>query len=297
MTQEWHEWRSQGIGASDAAVIMKKFPYGKTPLNLWEEKIGGSSTFTNKAMEHGNKMEPRALKWAQDQLGIELIGQNRSEHPQMPWMRATLDGVNFEKRIMVEIKCPYNLENHYKVKKTQEVPEIYFPQLQHQIKVEEERVDKGYLLSFNHKDENDSILIEVKRDNQYIEKLVDEEYEFFQHVVNRTPPPLTDLDYDKKGEDWIKVAKERKELKDLMSHLEKKDKELYKSLIDLSGGKNSSGAQFKFTKIIEKGRVDYDAAIEHYVNTLRALCAGIVELPSIDLDSFRKSPVVKWRLT
>ena len=93
------------------------------------------------------------------------------------------------------------------------------------------------------------------------------------------------------------MAKERREIKELISHLEKKDKELYKSLIELSGGKNSSGAEFKFTKIIEKGRVDYDAAITHYVNTLRDLCAGIIELPSIDLDSFRKSPIVKWRLT
>lgn len=294
MNQDWHEWRSQGIGASDAGVIHNKYHFKKTPYMLWEEKLGYRIPFNNKAMRHGNDMEPRALRWTEAQFGMTLISQQRAQHAKMPWMRATLDGIDERNEFMVEIKCAYNLENHYKVKKTKTVPDIYLPQVQHQMKVKE--MDKMYFVSYNHQDEKDSIILEVLRDNKYIDRLVDEEYEFFQYVVNRTPPPLTDKDYEIQGEEWIKIAKERKELKELISHLEKKDRDLYEALIELSGNENSSGGEFKFTKIIEKGRIDYNSAIAHYTQILRDLCAGI-EIPSIDLESFRKDPIVKWRLS
>ena len=35
----WRVWRSQGIGASEAAVIMGRSPY-KTPWRWWAEKTG-----------------------------------------------------------------------------------------------------------------------------------------------------------------------------------------------------------------------------------------------------------------
>ncbi len=38
-TPEWHRWRRQGIGASDAPVIMGETPF-KTPRTLWSIKTG-----------------------------------------------------------------------------------------------------------------------------------------------------------------------------------------------------------------------------------------------------------------
>ena len=37
--EEWLKWRSEGLGSSDAPIIMLTFPFGKTPYMLWEEKI------------------------------------------------------------------------------------------------------------------------------------------------------------------------------------------------------------------------------------------------------------------
>jgi predicted phage-related endonuclease len=36
---EWRLWRSQGVSASEAAIIMGRSPH-KTPWRLWAEKTG-----------------------------------------------------------------------------------------------------------------------------------------------------------------------------------------------------------------------------------------------------------------
>ena len=190
--QDWHEWRSEGIGASDAAVIMKKFPFGKTPRMLWKEKVNCLITPETPAMSHGKLMEPKARAWFENKMGISVKGDVRVEHPNMRWMRATLDGIDESKKIMVEIKCPYNVANHKRVKKTSEVPDIYFDQLQHQMKVTE--LDAMWFLSYNHLDEEDSIILEVFRRNSYIDILVEEELLFFNNMINLIPPELTKFD-------------------------------------------------------------------------------------------------------
>ena len=292
--QEWHAWRAQGIGASDAAVVLKQFPFGKTPHMLWEEKVMGTVQASNKAMDHGNRHEERALLWAQKQLGVELVTQQRATHPSMPWMRATLDAVNDEKRILIEAKCPYNLENHYKVKASGKAPDIYFPQLQHQMKVKE--WDNGIFFSYNWENEDDSILIEVKIDPDYVDNLVREEYAFFQYVVDRVPPPLTDLDYKKRGPDWIATAQQRIDIRNAMKDLKKKDEELQKRLIELSEETSSEGGGFRFTKYVSKGSIDYGAAISHLIEELQVNFPEM-QFPSDHLEIFRKDPTTSWKLT
>jgi putative phage-type endonuclease len=292
--QEWHDWRSQGIGASDAAIVLKMFPFGKTPYMLWEDKVSGTKQLTNKAMEHGNTTEPRAMEWTKSQLGVELIGQKRVEHPSMPWMRATLDGMDSKNRFIVEIKCPYNLDNHQKVKESGRVPDIYWPQVQHQLGVTQ--LNHMYFVSYNHKDPDDSIVIEVERDESFLENLIREEYAFFQYVVDRIPPPLTDLDYKNRDGAWIEIAKERMAIREMMSELKGKDEKLQKLLIEESEGMSSRGGDYTFTKYISKGRIDYCAALSHYVEVLRANFPDL-ELPSEELEIFRKDPVTSWKLT
>jgi len=42
-TPEWHRWRQQGLGASDAPVIMGEAAF-KTPRMLWSIKTGRVQT-------------------------------------------------------------------------------------------------------------------------------------------------------------------------------------------------------------------------------------------------------------
>lgn len=64
-TKEWLEWRSQGIGASDAPIIMGASPW-KTPYKLWLEKTTGQSDFQgNEATERGHALEDSARQCAE----------------------------------------------------------------------------------------------------------------------------------------------------------------------------------------------------------------------------------------
>jgi hypothetical protein len=42
-TPEWHQWRAQGITASESAIILGRSPY-KTPWRLWAERTGLAKT-------------------------------------------------------------------------------------------------------------------------------------------------------------------------------------------------------------------------------------------------------------
>ena len=104
-TKEWLKWRSQGIGASDAPIIMERSPW-KTPYKLWLEKTTGQSDFQgNEATERGHALEDSARQCAEKQLS-RLFLPHCKEHKKYPWMRASLDGLSMDKEIL-EIKCPY----------------------------------------------------------------------------------------------------------------------------------------------------------------------------------------------
>ena len=104
-SSDWLEWRRAGIGASDVGVIFGVDPH-KTARQLWEEKRtlladlkDTRSTATQRGHEHESMI--RAA------LGFELDCEFTTdcfEHPEFPWLRASLDGWCDEKKLGLEIK-------------------------------------------------------------------------------------------------------------------------------------------------------------------------------------------------
>jgi predicted phage-related endonuclease len=209
-------------------------------------------------------------------------------------MRATLDGISLDDSVMVEIKCPYNLSNHYRTKETREVPEIYWPQVQHQLKVKE--LQGMFYLSYNHHSEDDSIIIEVARDDAYISKMLKEEEKFWECLKTQTPPPLTDRDYVTRGPDWSSIAKQRLHIRDKVNDLKKQDKELLEKLIILSEGKNSYFEDIKFTKFDKKGSIDYELAMAEWLEELQGAHPHL-SFTRPDLENYRKNSSSQWKLT
>ena len=92
-TREWLEYRLQGIGASDAPIIMGKSEH-KTKLQLFDEKynkIINEDDGKNFVAEKGHRLEA----WARPGLEF-LTGQPWKpalvEHEQFSFIRASLDG-------------------------------------------------------------------------------------------------------------------------------------------------------------------------------------------------------------
>lgn len=272
--QEWLDWRQGKIGASDAPAIMGVSPW-QTPYQKWEEKVFGVKQKENPSMSRGIALESSALSWFENKMGIKLNSQERLTHPSIPYMIATLDGRSHDKEIVVEIKCAGKNDHSAALRK--EIPEHYMPQLQHQIEVS--HVDMLYYVSF---DGNEGVIVEVERNQKYIDKILKEEASFYDCMINITPPALTERDYEERGKDWISAADQLYSIEQKIKGLTKEKEDLRESLISMSSEKNSRGGSYQFTKIAVKGRVDYDK---------------VPELANINLENYRKNASIQWRLS
>lgn len=89
---EWLAWRRAGIGASDIAGILGLSPWA-SPYSVWADKMGLVDDDATEAMEMGQIMEPAIDRLFFRRTGLHVVGQQqRCQHPELPWARATIDG-------------------------------------------------------------------------------------------------------------------------------------------------------------------------------------------------------------
>lgn len=268
--QEWLNWRNEGIGSSDAPVIMGVSPW-KSKSSLLDEKINKKTTIETDAMAHGKRMEPLALKWFENKMGTVLFSNCRFENAKDPWRRATIDGIDLDKNVMVEVKCPYNLVHHQEVVTTKKIPDIYFPQVQHQMEVL--GMKNMYFMSFDGKD---GVILEIERDDHYIDQLIKEEQDFWNKVLAKES-----YEIQREGE-WIEVATKRYQIQKQMKQLKDEDERLYEDLVRMSEDKSSKGGGYKFTRSEKSGSIDYSL---------------VPQLLGVDLEPYRKKSFTQWRLS
>jgi putative phage-type endonuclease len=284
---EWLKWRRGGIGSSDAAIIMNASPW-RTPRQLWEEKVYGESMQSeNSAMTRGKELEPVARSWFEETMNVTVFPKNKV-HVSNPWIRASLDGIDLEENIMVEIKCP-NKEDHG-VAVNGMIPSKYVPQVQHQLLVT--GLDGMYYCSF---DGSNGAIVEVARDNAYIDAMLEEERKFWDMVLSKTPPDLTDRDFMsmEKNEQWMQTSLLWHETKEMLEIAEAKEKELRNSLIALSENRNAQGCGLRMSKSICLGAIDYKQAIDDYITSMKAHYPE-VHFPDVPLEAYRKKSFTKW---
>lgn len=137
---DWHSWRNQGIGGSDATMIASAFrligdipPWTKPPIAV---KLGLYVQEINAAMERGRIREESIRTRACQILDIEFTPMF-GEMDAWPIMRASFDGVSLFDDIL-EIKCS---KSSYLAAKNNSIPEYYLPQLAHQAMVYHGPVD------------------------------------------------------------------------------------------------------------------------------------------------------------
>lgn len=184
---DWHAWRRQGIGASDAPIIMGVSPYS-TPHKLWLVKTGrDKSSQSNWATRRGQEMEPAARAYYELMTGVDMP-PTLLEHYEFPWLRASMDGWNNEHKIGLEIKCP-GAKNHA-LALAGKVPDEYYPQLQHQLFVS----GADYIDYFSF-DGTKGVTVRVIADLEYILSYVSKARAFWDLVEQDQPPELINRDY------------------------------------------------------------------------------------------------------
>ncbi len=274
-TPEWLEMRKKYIGASDAPAIMGISPW-KSKYQLWEEKVSISvPTYKSASMHRGTEMEPIAREEFIKMTGL-IVEPEVMFHPSNSFMMASLDGLSKDKKYAVEIKCPGPVDHNEAM--LDMVPKKYVPQLQHQLEVC--GLEMIFYFSFNG---SSGKIIEVRRDQAYIDKLVKEEKAFWKCVENFEPPELTNKDYVERDDfEWSLAAKNWEDNNKHMKILQERDKRYRDSLVDLSNGKNCQGSGITLSRVLRKGNVDYKA---------------IPELKEVDLEQYRGKTIESWRLT
>lgn len=138
-TDEWLEWRRNGIGASDAPIIMGVSKF-KTANELWNEKTSNEVKKNEDSFitEKGHKLEKIARQKYELQTFMDWKPE-LAEHRDYPFLRASLDGLNAKYNAFWE--CKYmGKESYEKLKNTElkprdRIPKQYYPQLMHQVLV------------------------------------------------------------------------------------------------------------------------------------------------------------------
>ncbi len=125
-------------------------------------------------------------------------------------------------------------------------------------------------------------IIEVQRDQDYIDKLIKKETEFYRCMMEFEAPPLTDKDYiERDDEEWkISVLNWMQAKKDLKI-LETQEKLARENLLSLCQSNSSKGCGVKVKKIIRKGSVNY---------------SEIPELKNVNLNLYRNESKEIWQI-
>lgn len=271
-TPEWLALRKTKITATDASVIMGA-SHWKTRIQLYNEKLSNDAPIPpNERMLRGTELEPIARGLFNLTTGLET----KPAVLVKDWLMASLDGLDYASGSIVEIKCPGDKDHATAVKG--KVPDHYYPQLQHQIYVSD--VPMAYYFSF---DGVDGVIVEVPRDDKYIEKMLVEERKFYDCLLKQTPPEPTEGDYIEREDSlWIECATRWRSVTDSIKALEKEEEEIRKQLVFLSGESNTKGAGISLCQVQRKGNVEY---------------AKIPELKGVNLDLYRKGSINTWRIT
>jgi putative phage-type endonuclease len=185
-TTDWHEWRRQGIGASDASIIMRAVPekWG-TIRGLWMEKTNhpdAAKRIATYVMKRGKLLEPRARAAYEKETGLRIQTEVLVQNVTNPVFRATLDGLSegLETRVM-EGKCPGKAD--HEIATRGRIPPKYVWQCAHTLMTTE--LDRCDYWSFY---KGNGVLIPYFRDEKIEKRLREGELRFWESVENTRRP-------------------------------------------------------------------------------------------------------------
>jgi putative phage-type endonuclease len=171
-SKQWLEYRRNKIMASDSGIILEMSTF-KTIDQLYNEKTKCFESAPNPYMLRGIELESMALREFEketDLIMFPCVGEHENG-----WMAASFDGMTIEGDAIVEIKAP-GKKDHFAAMNGL-VPKKYEAQLQHQMYVS--GVQFMFYYSF---DGEKGVIVEVKRDEDFIEIMIEKEREFWERL-------------------------------------------------------------------------------------------------------------------
>lgn len=186
--EEWLRQRLEGIGGSDAAIVLGISPF-KSRIELWHEKV--SKKIDQESAEElifqiGHALEPIVAKKYVSLTGRKLEIRPRRIHPDYPFMIGNID-----REIVGDERGPGILEIKTKGAwvdwHSEDIPSYYMAQVQH------------YLSVFGYQWAGFAVLdlgtrkvthVDIERDDKLISKIIQEEAKFWELVEKKIPPEV-----------------------------------------------------------------------------------------------------------
>ncbi len=278
-TDEWHEWRKQGITASMIPVIMGLSPY-KTPYELWAELVGfkePDDLSNNYHVQRGIAQEPEARDWYENELGRPYLPVCvEADHNSL--FKASLDGLFGRTRSLrevLEIKCPCEkIFNEILAMKTAAPTfKMYWSQVQWQLNVAD--ADKGKLFFYLRK--HKPISVNINRNDGFIAKAEKEALSFWKLVQTKTPPEMIkgrdkvtyhenvdDSEWDNHADSYRKLSKSIKEHEEKVKELKAlagKHEDYFKSLVP-DEFQTFTKDGIRITRVDRDGATDYKKLVD-----------------------------------
>ncbi len=184
--EKWLAVRNQGIGGSDASVIMGLNPY-KSAYRLWLEKRGiaePEDLTGNPYIYWGHKNEANIASWFQEKTGKKIRRLGTLQNREKPFLLANVDRMVTGEDAGLEIKTAG--VSQYKKWKDDEIPDSYYCQCLHYMAVT--GADYWYIAVLL--GGNDAKWKRIERNEEDIRVLIAEEKKFWEMVKTNTPPPV-----------------------------------------------------------------------------------------------------------
>ena len=249
-SQEWLDYRLKMRNASETAAVLGVSPW-MSPYQLWLLKTGRSMTKTTAAMQHGTDMEPVARAAYEAQTGNvmqPLVLQDGA-------YSASLDGMDLDGGLIVEIKCPYKGQSSvlWNEAMVGEVPAHYELQVQHQLMVSGAAL--AHLWVF---DGTQGLLLPIERHEGAMDRIRTGWDLFQQFVESDTPVPLTDADTVLREDTaWTAAAQAFSEAKRATDAADAALAKARDGLVALAQHPREQGSGVSVTRYWKAGSVDY----------------------------------------
>ena len=274
-SQEWLDYRLKMRNASETAAMLGVSPW-MSPYQLWLLKTGRSVTKSTAAMQHGTDMEPAARAAYEVQTGKvmqPLVLQDGH-------YSASLDGMDLDGGLIVEIKCPYKGQTSalWNDAVVGLVPEQYQLQVQHQLMVSGAAL--AHLWVF---DGTQGLLLPIERDEAAMDH-IKAGWDVFQAFMDSdTPPPLTDADTVQRSDSaWTAAAQAFAEAKRATDAADATLAKARDELVALAQHPREQGSGVSVTRYWKAGNVAY---------------AKIPALKGVDLGLYRGKAREEVRVT
>lgn len=201
--RNWILRRKKSIGASDAAcIVLEPGKAFKSRYALWCDKLTPYDSSEIKGLseqlEWGHRAEPMIAKAFKEETGRKITNPGPytiQYHPRYDFISCTVDRMQYDQERgegVLEIK---NYSEFGRKQWEDGVPDIYYIQLQHQLAVTGcQWGSLAVLIGGNHFHS-----VDIDRDDELIDNILQMEIEFWELVKTETPPKFDGEDSSRKS--------------------------------------------------------------------------------------------------